>query len=65
MNRPENNANNPQQQPRHLLRLVAGIILVVLALPVLAGLILAARFNPNKYAPALITAVEQATGRRA
>ncbi|MBB5372870.1 AsmA family protein [Acidocella aromatica] len=61
-----NNETPPNRQgrpPRTRLWLLAGIGLLV-ALPVAAGLVAMARFNPNAYAPALIAAAERATGRQ-
>src|ERR1700693_3500189 len=39
-------------------------ILVVLLLPVLVVAFMIARFDPNQYAPAIIAAVDHATGRQ-
>ncbi|GLR66192.1 hypothetical protein GCM10010909_08710 [Acidocella aquatica] len=41
---------------------VAALLLV--ALPAVAVLVLAERFDPNRYAPEIISAVDQATGRK-
>jgi AsmA protein len=38
-------------------------LLLILALPVLAGIVVISRFDPNRYAPALVAAVDYATGR--
>ncbi len=64
MNRPTDNADTSRQRSRSLRRWVAVILLLILALPVLAGLIVISRFDPNRYAPALIAAVDKATGRQ-
>ncbi|MDR3505224.1 MAG: AsmA family protein [Acidocella sp.] len=55
--------NRQGRNPRTRLWLLAGIGLLV-ALPVAAGMVALARFNPNAYAPALIAAVERTTGRQ-
>jgi AsmA protein len=39
-------------------------VLAILLLPALAVAVLIARFDPNRYAPAIIAAVDQATGRQ-
>ena len=56
-------ANRQGRKPRTRLWLAAGVSLLV-ALPVAAGLVAVARFNPNAYAPAITAAVERATGRQ-
>ena len=50
--------------PRRRHRLILLAVVVILALPVLAAAVLIARFNPNRYAPQLIAAVERTTGRQ-
>jgi AsmA protein len=47
-------------RPRNI---IVGIILVAVVLPLLALGVFLVTFNPNAYAPEIITAVEQATGR--
>jgi uncharacterized protein involved in outer membrane biogenesis len=56
------NAEQPRAPRRRHLILVA--VIVVLALPVLAAAVLIASFNPNRYAPQIVAAVERATGRQ-
>ena len=56
------NAVQPRAPRRRHLILVA--VIVVLALPVLAAAVLIASFNPNRYAPQIVAAVERATGRQ-
>ncbi len=55
------NTDQPRTPRRYRLILLAAV--VVLALPVLGAALLLASFNPNRYAPQIIAAVEQATGR--
>ena len=45
-------------------RWIAVLISLFVALPLLAALILVARFDPNRFAPEIIAAVNQATGRQ-
>jgi uncharacterized protein involved in outer membrane biogenesis len=45
-------------------RLVFAIVAALLVLPLLALLVFIATFNPNRYAPGLIAAVDRATGRQ-
>jgi len=56
-------ANRQGRKLRTRLWLAAGVGLLV-ALPVAAGLVAVARFNPNAYAPEITAAVERATGRQ-
>ncbi len=44
-------------------RWAAGVILLLAAVPAVAVLIVVEQFNPNRYAPEIISAVDQATGR--
>ena len=50
--------------PRRRHRLILLAVVVILALPVLAAAVLIAHFNPNRYAPQIIAAVERTTGRQ-
>jgi uncharacterized protein involved in outer membrane biogenesis len=45
-------------------RLILLAVVVVLALPVLGAAVLIASFNPNRYAPQIVAAVERTTGRQ-
>jgi len=45
-------------------RWIAAVALIILLVPVLVIGVLVARFDPNQYAPAIIAAVDQATGRQ-
>src|SRR5271156_1768439 len=45
-------------------RKIAIGIVIVLLLPILAVVFMVARFDPNQYAPAIISAVDRATGRQ-
>jgi AsmA protein len=64
MNWPADNADTSRQRSLSLRRWVAAILLLILALPVAAGLVVISRFDPNRYAPALVAAVDKATGRQ-
>jgi AsmA protein len=56
--------NTEQAAARRRHRWIFLAVVVILALPVLAAAILIASFNPNRYAPQIIAAVERATGRQ-
>ncbi len=45
-------------------RWIAVLVLLLVASPLLAVLVLVARFDPNRFAPEIIAAVDQATGRQ-
>lgn len=53
-----------QSRSRRVCQWVIAGLLVILFVPVLAAGVLIARFDPNRYAPALIAAVDHATGRQ-
>ncbi len=59
----KNSSHRPSRPLRIRLWLGLGLV-VLLALPVAAGFVALASFNPNAYAPALIAAVQRATGRQ-
>ncbi len=64
MTRPSNKADTPRRRSSARWRYLAAIpVLIVLLLAAGVGLFLA-NFNPNRYAPQIIAAVDQATGRQ-
>lgn len=64
MNQLRENTDASQKRRMSTRRRVLVLVLILLILPILGLTVMIARFNPNKYAPAIIAAVEQATGRQ-
>jgi uncharacterized protein involved in outer membrane biogenesis len=64
MSKPRDDSRTPQPLHRFLLWRVAALIAVPLLIVLLGTAFVLHIFNPNRYAPALVTALEQATGRQ-
>lgn len=64
MTQPNVPSHTPQPLHRFLLWRVAAVITVSLLIAVLGTIFVLQSFNPNRYAPALVMALEQVTGRQ-
>ncbi|MEE3502193.1 AsmA family protein [Acidiphilium acidophilum] len=62
MQRPSRASTPPRRSTGRIVLIAIGLVIVV---PVAALLIFVATFNPNRYKPEIIAAVERATGRQA
>ena len=64
MNQRRDNADAAERRPRRVKRWLIAVVLLVVLIPVTILAIAVARFDPNRYAPAVIAAVEKSTGRQ-
>lgn len=64
MNGPTDNAEAKRTRRGRIGRWAVGLLLLVVLLPAAAVLVFIVRFNPNAYSPAIIQAVDRATGRQ-
>ena len=64
MTLPENRPSTHEPLHKFLLWRVAAVVAVSLLIATLGTFFVLRSFNPNRYAPALVTALEQATGRQ-
>ncbi len=63
MTQPKANSRTPQSFHRFLLWRLAAVIALPLLIAALGTIFVLHSFNPNRYAPALVAALEQITGR--
>ena len=68
MNQMRDNADANQSRAtnpwRRLKAVILAVVVIFVILPAIAVTVMIARFDPNRYAPAIIAAVDQATGRQ-